>query len=140
MSEAHAEDRPVRDEDAFDVDAVDAWLRAAGAADLGEPAAGPPEVRQFSGGASNLTYLLRYPARDLILRRPPAGTKASSAHDMAREHDIQAALRPVFPAVPAMVALCTDHTVLGSDFYVMERVEGVIPRSACRRRSGPTRS
>jgi aminoglycoside phosphotransferase (APT) family kinase protein len=121
--------RPVREEDAFDVGAVDAWLRAAGVTGLGDAGAGPPAVRQFAGGASNLTYLLRYPGRDLILRRPPSGTKASSAHDMAREHRIQAALRPVFPAVPAMVALCTDPTVLGSDFYVMERVEGVIPRA-----------
>ena len=122
-----SDERPVRDEDAFEVGAVDAWLRGSGVAPLGGD--GLPEVRQFAGGASNLTYLLRYPARDLILRRPPVGTKASSAHDMAREHRIQAALRPVFPQVPAMVALCTDHAVLGSDFYVMERVEGVIPRA-----------
>jgi aminoglycoside phosphotransferase (APT) family kinase protein len=117
--------RPVRKEDAFDVEAVDAWLRGAGVTGLD----GRPEVRQFTGGASNLTYLLRYPRRELILRRPPAGTKASSAHDMAREHRIQAALEPVFPYVPAMVALCTDRAVLDSDFYVMERVEGVIPRA-----------
>jgi aminoglycoside phosphotransferase (APT) family kinase protein len=121
-----SDDRAVRTEDAFDVGAVDAWLRGTDVAQLGE---GPPQVRQFAGGASNLTYLLRYPARDLILRRPPAGTKASSAHDMAREHRFQAALKPVFPYVPTMVALCTDHSVLGSDFYVMERVDGVIPRA-----------
>jgi aminoglycoside phosphotransferase (APT) family kinase protein len=119
-----SEARPVRAEDAFDVPAVDAWLRG----QVPELPPGLPEVRQFAGGASNLTYLLHYPAHDVILRRPPAGTKASSAHDMAREHRIQAALKPVFPHVPAMVALCTDHAVLGSDFYVMERVEGVIPR------------
>ena len=118
--------RPVREEDAFDVPAVDAWLRDAGVAGLD---GGSPEVRQFAGGASNLTYLLRYPARELILRRPPVGTKASSAHDMAREHRIQAGLKPVFPQVPEMVALCTDPAVLGSDFYVMERVDGVIPRA-----------
>ena len=57
-------------------------------------------MRQFSGGASNLTYLLRYPARDLILRRPPPGAKARGAHDMRREFAIQAALKPVFPLVP----------------------------------------
>jgi aminoglycoside phosphotransferase (APT) family kinase protein len=118
------EHRPVREEDAFDVAAVDAWLRA----QVPELPGGPPELRQFAGGASNLTYLLRYPGRDLILRRPPRGTKASSAHDMAREHRIQSALAGHFP-VPAMVAFCTDETVLGSDFYVMQRVEGVIPRA-----------
>jgi aminoglycoside phosphotransferase (APT) family kinase protein len=129
VSTTPTEDRPVRDEDAFDVGAVDRWLRDTGVAGLGDAVASLPEVRQFAGGASNLTYLLRYPQRDLILRRPPTGTKASSAHDVAREHRIQAALRPVFPHVPAMIALCTDHTLLGSDFYVMERVEGVIPRA-----------
>ena len=123
---------PVRDEDAFDVDRVAQWLRenASDAAGLD----GTPEVRQFVGGASNLTYLLRYaggPAsggRDVILRRPPTGTKARGAHDMHREHDLQAALAPVFPLVPAMVAYCGDAGVIGSEFYVMERVEGTILR------------
>ena len=123
---------PVRDEDAFDVARVAAWLResAPGEGGLGSD----PEVQQFVGGASNLTYLLRYaggPAsggRDLILRRPPTGTKARGAHDMRREHDIQAALAPVFPAVPRMVAFCADESVIGSEFYVMQRIEGTILR------------
>ncbi|UYP18953.1 phosphotransferase family protein [Rhodococcus sp. Z13] len=115
--------RAVRDEDAFDVEAVATWLADhAGVA-------GVPEVRQFSGGASNLTYLLRYPDRDLVLRRPPAGAKPSSGHDMAREYRIQSMLAPVYPYVPRMVGLCTDHAVLGSDFYVMERVPGTILRA-----------
>jgi aminoglycoside phosphotransferase (APT) family kinase protein len=116
----------VRDEDRFDAVAVDRWLRDdRHAADL----TGPPELRQFSGGASNLTYLLRYPERELILRRPPPGVKAASAHDMAREFRIQHALAPSFPYVPAMIGLCQDATVIGSDFYVMERVEGTILRA-----------
>jgi aminoglycoside phosphotransferase (APT) family kinase protein len=119
------ESRPVRDEDAFDVGAVAAWLREhARSYEL----VGSPEVRQFPGGASNLTYLLSYPGLDLILRRPPVGSKARSAHDMAREHDIQAALAPVFPYVATMVGLCRDEAVIGSEFYVMERLEGTIPR------------
>src|ERR1700754_3229474 len=113
----------VRDEDAFDVAAVDEWLHAQ-ASDL----TGPPDVRQFSGGASTLTYLLRSPERDVILRRPPPGTKAASAHDMAREYRVQQSLKLAFPYVPRMVALCQDHDVIGSDFYVMERVEGTILR------------
>jgi aminoglycoside phosphotransferase (APT) family kinase protein len=125
MTSGHDAARPVRDEDAFDVGAVHGWLspRVEG---LGDD---PPEVRQFSGGASNLTYLLSYPARDLVLRRPPHGTKAASAHDMAREHRVQARLAPVFPYVPAMVAYCDDTSVVGSEFYVMERLEGVILRA-----------
>lgn len=115
----------VRAEDRFDVAAVHAWLaaRVDGLAD-----SGPPEVRQFPGGASNLTYLLAYPGRDLILRRPPVGEKAASAHDMRREYRVQAGLKPVFPYVPGMVAFCEDHTVLGDDFYVMERIDGLILR------------
>ncbi len=117
---------PVRPEDAFDVSRVASWLRenSAPATDL----VGIPEVRQFVGGASNLTYLLRYAVRDLVLRRPPPGTKARGAHDMHREHDIQAALAPVLPVVPRMVAYCDDESVIGSEFYVMERVEGTILR------------
>jgi aminoglycoside phosphotransferase (APT) family kinase protein len=115
--------RAVREEDTFDVAAVDGWLR-----ERAPGLTGRPDVRQFSGGASNLTYLLRYPERDLILRRPPAGTKAASAHDMAREYRVQQSLRPAFPYVPEMIALCQDQSVLGSDFYVMERVEGTILR------------
>ncbi len=119
--------RAVRDEDAFDVDAVARWLR-----DHGDDPSGldeAPEVRQFSGGASNLTYLLRYPTRDLILRRAPAGTKAKGAHDMRREYVIQSALAHVFPYVAPMVGFCDDPSVLGGDFYAMGRIDGVIPRS-----------
>lgn len=119
----------VRGEDAFDVERVAAWLREHAHPDAdtsGLDAA--PEVKQFTGGASNLTYLLRYPTRDLILRRPPAGTKAKGAHDMRREHDIQRALAPVFPAVAPMIAFCDDAGVIGSDFYVMERLDGIILR------------
>jgi aminoglycoside phosphotransferase (APT) family kinase protein len=114
--------RAVREEDAFDVPAVDSWLRQ-----RTELPPGLPEVKQFSGGASNLTYLLQYDGHDLILRRPPAGTKAKGAHDMSREYRIQASLKPVFAYVPEMVAHCNDTAVIGSEFYVMERIIGTIP-------------
>ena len=116
--------RAVRDEDLFDIDALDAWLKA-----HIEGLEGRHEVEQFPKGASNLTYRLRYAGRDLILRRPPAGTKAKSAHDVIREYRIQQALKPAFPKVPRMLAACEDHDVIGSDFYVMERIEGIIPRA-----------
>jgi len=119
--------RDVRSEDAFDVAAMAAWL-AAHAQDAGVDLAAVPEVRQFSGGVSNLTYLLRYPDGDLILRRPPKGTHAGGAHDMAREHRIQTGLGRVLPYVPRTVALCKDAGVIGTPFYVMQRVAGPIPR------------
>lgn len=131
MAERVAGAQDVRTEDAFDVAAVDAWLRAnvdGFEARFARTSTDDPSVQQFSGGASNLTYLLRYPDQDLILRRPPAGTKAKGAHDMGREYRIQAALAPVFPYIAPMVAYCDDESVIGSEFYVMERVTGHIPR------------
>ncbi|HEX9052419.1 MAG TPA: phosphotransferase family protein [Anaeromyxobacter sp.] len=115
----------VRAGEALDVGAVDRWLRGV------DPSLAPglPEVTQYAGGASNWTYRLRYANRDLVLRRPPAGTKARSAHDVAREFRVQRALKPVFPLVPAMVGLCQDPAVLGTDFYVMERIDGLVPRA-----------
>lgn len=118
--------RSVRTEDSFDVAAMAAWLREHAGDASGLDAT--PELRQFSGGASNLTYLVRYPARDLILRRPPTGHKAKGAHDMGREFRIQSQLAPHFPYVPAMVAMCSDESVMGTEFYVMERLSGHIPR------------
>ena len=122
--------KQVREEDAFDVEAVATWLREHADPDQRAGLEGVPEVRQFSGGASNLTYLLRYPGgRDLILRRAPRGTKAKGAHDMGREYRIQRQLKPVFPYVPEMVGFCEDDDVVGADFYVMERLDGVVPRA-----------
>ena len=113
----------VRPGEALPVAAVDAWLKS-----LRPELTGLPTVTQFPGGASNWTYRLAYPEADMILRRPPAGTKAKSAHDMGREFRVQAALQPVFPTVPTMVGLCTDPSVMDCDFYVMTRVPGLILR------------
>lgn len=116
--------KPVRKGEELDAVRVDSWLKEC-LSDL----RGTPEVAQFAGGASNLTYLLRYPDRELVLRCPPFGHKAKSAHDMVREFRVQRALKPFFPYVPAMLALCQDPAVLGFDFYVMERLTGIIPRA-----------
>lgn len=113
----------VRADEGFDVAAVTAWLQQTRPDIRGEP-----EVTQFVGGASNWTYRLTYENADLILRRPPAGTKAKSAHNMEREHRIQSMLKPFYPAVPNMVGYCGDTSLIGTDFYVMERVAGIIPR------------
>ena len=114
---------PVREEDSFDVGTLHKWLSRF-IPDLHSP----PEVKQFRAGASNLTYLLVYPDRELILRRPPGGNKAASAHDMKREFLIQQKLKPVYQYAPNVLAICEDHSILGSDFYVMEKIEGTILR------------
>ena len=113
----------VREGESLDLNNVDKYLKQV-LPDL----EGPLTVKQFEGGASNLTYLLQYHNRDLILRRPPFGRIAKSAHDMIRESNIMQALRPVYPYVPSVLAQCDDHGVMGCDFYVMERLVGIIPR------------
>ncbi len=113
----------VREGEALDADAVDAWLK-----EHLPHLEGAPAVTQYSGGASNWTYRLRYANDDVVLRRAPAGTKAAGAHDMAREFRFQQALKPAFDLVPGMLALCEDVAVIGSPFYVMQRIDGLIPR------------
>ena len=90
---------------------------------------GQPVISQFPGGASNLTYLIEYPGHALVLRRPPFGQKAKSAHDMGREFRILNQLKDAFPYCPTAYAHCTDLTLIGAEFYVMERVKGVILRA-----------
>lgn len=114
---------PVREGEELDVDAVHQWLQS-----LMPELQSAPQVTQYSGGASNWTYCLDYPDISMILRRAPAGTKAKGAHDMGREYRLQKALKPVYAYVPSMVGFCDDKSVLGTDFYVMEKLNGIIPR------------
>ncbi|CUS48860.1 MAG: macrolide phosphotransferase Mph [Idiomarinaceae bacterium HL-53] len=123
MSEFEDRGKALREEETFNIGAVDQWLKKSL-----PHLQGTPEVTQFHGGASNWTYRFAYANEDLILRRPPAGTKAKSAHNMKREHDLQAALRPYFPKVPEMIGYCDDESLIGADFYVMKRMAGIIPR------------
>jgi len=90
---------------------------------------GEMQVRQFPRGFSNLTYLLSFGDRELVLRRPPFGTKAATAHDMLREYRILKALKPVFSYCPEPLAWCDDPAVTDCPFYVMERLRGIILRN-----------
>ncbi|MEM9122426.1 MAG: phosphotransferase family protein [Pseudomonadota bacterium] len=89
---------------------------------------GPVALKQFAGGASNLTYLVSFGEHELILRRPPFGTKAKSAHDMGREFRVLTALQPYYPYCPKPVAEGDETSPLGVPFYLMERIRGVILR------------
>jgi len=89
---------------------------------------GPMEILQFPSGYSNLTYLLRVGGREMVLRRPPFGRKAKTAHDMGREYRILKALYPVFPYCPKPLAYTEDPSLMGCPFYVMERITGIILR------------
>lgn len=87
----------------------------------------PLDFEMITGGASNLTFRVTDQAgTKLVLRRPPTGHVLASAHDMAREHRIMAALQDTAVPVPPLVGLCQDDEVNGADFYVMEFVEGKI--------------
>ncbi|MFE9106413.1 phosphotransferase family protein [Actinomadura geliboluensis] len=81
----------------------------------------------LAGGKSNLTFLLTSPAGELVMRRPPSGELLPSAHDMAREARVQRALASS-PVPVARVVLDDDGAVIGSPFYVMERVQGHVIR------------
>ncbi len=117
--------RPVRDGEALDLAALDAYLATA-LPDI----AGQLSVEQFPSGFSNLTYLLKKGERELVLRRPPFGAQVKSGHDMQREFTVLSGLSGAYPHAPEPLAMCTDHDVLGCDFYVMERRRGLIVRRA----------
>ena len=82
-------------------------------------------VNQFTHGYSNLTYLLQIENKEYVLRKPPIGA-IKRGHDMRREFKVQGGVRKAFTKVPKMYAFCDDDTILGSDFYIMEKVEGII--------------
>lgn len=85
-------------------------------------------IEQFPGGHSNLTYLVRFAGRELVLRRPPHGSVAPTAHDMPREYRMLTALHPVFPLAPKPYLLCEDTAIIGAPFYLMERRRGIVVR------------
>jgi aminoglycoside phosphotransferase (APT) family kinase protein len=85
-------------------------------------------IEQFPGGHSNLTYLLRTPVREYVLRRGPLGPVAPKAHDMAREYMVLQAVHPVFVPAPQVFHLCEDTSIAGAIFFVMERRRGIVVR------------
>jgi len=86
----------------------------------------PLSIGLISGGKSNLTYLVRSGAHEFVLRRPPLGHVLPTAHDMAREFRVLAALADTGVPVPRPIALCEDPAVNGMPFYVMEYRRGIV--------------
>jgi aminoglycoside phosphotransferase (APT) family kinase protein len=118
--------RAVREEDQLDIAAIHQFLLSSlSQKDL----QGELHIKQFLGGASNLTYQLDFDNQAFILRCAPKGTKAKGAHDMAREFQIMECLKPVFSCVPEMYIYTDDTTIIGREFYVMEKMTGIIPRA-----------
>jgi aminoglycoside phosphotransferase (APT) family kinase protein len=112
----------VREGEAFDHEGALEYLREVIPA-LPE---GTLEVRQFPTGASNLTYWIRVGYWEAVLRRPPLGPVPPRAHDMEREGHLLSRLHAVFPLAPAPLAVCSDSSIIGAPFHVMEYRRGVI--------------
>ncbi|MBR9922969.1 MAG: phosphotransferase family protein [Bacteroidetes bacterium] len=116
---------PVRAENRFDQTALQAYL------DKQVPSIDTiREIRQFPGGFSNLTFLLKTSHTDFVLRLPPKGANIKSAHNMEREYKILRAIQPHYTAIPAPVHYCADSSVIGAPFFIMERINGLILRGS----------
>ncbi len=115
--------KEVRDGEELDTEKIATYLKA----NLKEMD-GEINIKQFPSGFSNLTYMVTVGERELVLRRPPFGTKAKSAHDMKREFNILSSIKGSFDYVPEMLLYCDDEEVIGAPFYVMERLKGIILR------------
>ena len=113
----------VRAGEELNLKALDAYLRAHFPEERG-----PLDVKQFPSGHSNLTYSVHLGDRELVLRRPPFGSKVKSAHDMGREFRVLSKLHAVYPPAPEVVLYCEDISVLGAPFYLMKPIHGIIIR------------
>lgn len=111
----------VRSAHAFDADALASYL--AGKVD---GFSGNLSVRQFTAGQSNPTYQLTAGGARYVLRKKPPGNLLPSAHAVDREYRVMNALQDTDVPVPKMLHLCMDRDVIGTEFYVMEMVEGEV--------------
>ena len=116
---------PVRVGEEIDLNRLNEYLRHHA------PAMGMvSEIRQFPGGFSNLTYLLKTPNGDYVLRRPPAGANIKGGHDMGREFSVLSLLKGHYAKVPEPVIYCENPDFFRASFYIMKRVPGIILRAS----------
>jgi aminoglycoside phosphotransferase (APT) family kinase protein len=119
------ETTPVRAGENIDIETLRIYLTHS--ADLSD---GPIVIEQFPGGSSNLTYLIQTQDAEYVLRRPPFGNTVKTAHDMRREFDVLSKLSAVYKPAPRPLLFCDDETIIGSEFYLMERRRGLIIRGS----------
>ncbi|PPR17937.1 MAG: putative aminoglycoside phosphotransferase [Alphaproteobacteria bacterium MarineAlpha9_Bin7] len=117
--EGLSETIPVREAHKFDVGQFSEYIRA-----KIDGLDGPVDVVQMRAGQSNPTYLIKYREREWVLRKKPPGDLLPSAHAVEREYRVQAALIDTDVPVARMLHLCEDTDVIGTPFYVMERMVG----------------
>ena len=111
----------VREAHRFDEAALASWMEA-----NVDGFHGPVNVEQFKGGQSNPTFRLITPDRAYVMRRKPPGPLLKGAHAIDREAQVLTALGGAGFPVAKVYGLCTDESVLGTWFYIMEMVEGRI--------------
>lgn len=116
---------PVRAGEELDLDKLNTFLKS-NASEVGEVL----EITQFPGGYSNLTYCLHTNTKQFVLRCPPRGANIKSAHDMAREFRVLSALKGHYPLIPDPIFYEESDGVVGSTFYIMEKVDGIILRAS----------
>jgi len=121
----------VREDERFDCDKLAAYLRGKLSGSEAELV-----VEQFAGGHANLTYLLRFGDVEYVLRRPPLGPVAATAHDMGREYRVLSVLHRGYAPAPRAFLHCDDPLIIGAPFFVMERRCGVVVRHAVPARFG----
>ncbi len=113
----------IRKGEELNTSSLSAYLASRGIADSSEIV-----IEQFPAGSSNLTYLVRVGGNEYVLRRPPFGNTVKTAHDMSREFNVLSKLSAVYAPAPKPLLFCDDESVIGSEFYLMERRHGRIIR------------
>ena len=116
---------PLKNEEELDIHSLNHYLKQY-APQVGEV----KNISRFTGGYSNLTYCLQTDNKEFVLRRPPVGARIKSAHDMGREFRVLSLLKPHYTKVPAPVIYCGSEDIIGSSFYVMEKLPGTILRAS----------
>ena len=117
------ESREMRTGEEIDVERLGAYLR-----DELDLIVSDLAVEQFPAGSSNLTYLVHAGNNEYVLRRPPFGNTVKSAHDMGREFTVLSKLSTVYAPAPKPLLFCEDTSIIGSEFYLMERRNGLVIR------------
>lgn len=112
--------KPIRQGEELNIENLSNYLQ--------DKISGEISVKQFPSGNSNLTYCIKIGETEYVLRRPPFGNTVKSAHDMSREFNVLDKLSKIYPPAPKPLLLCRDETVIGSEFYLMERRNGLIIR------------
>jgi len=118
-----AETVPVRPGEEIDINRLGAFL-----SEQLERPVGQIRIEQFPAGSSNLTYLVHIDRDAYVLRRPPFGNTVKSAHDMQREFDVLSKLSAVYAPAPKPLIFSRDESIVGAEFYLMERRNGLIIR------------